>query len=74
MNYKAELTVETRQDKDKILKLIEPEEREHDRSSFNVEETENGVRFKVEAKDPTALRATINTIIQLLIIHDKLKK
>ena len=74
MNYKAEITIATSQDKDKIIKLIEPEEKKHERSFFEVEETEKGIKFKIEAKDPTALRATINTIMQILIIHKNLKK
>jgi tRNA threonylcarbamoyladenosine modification (KEOPS) complex Pcc1 subunit len=41
-----------------------------DRSSFIINKEKEGVRFSIKAKDAVALRATFNTITQLLIIFE----
>lgn len=71
MKYQA--TIEVEGDPDKLHEALSPESMEYDRSSFNIEKTSEGLKINIQAKDPTALRATLNAITQLLTIHEKMK-
>jgi tRNA threonylcarbamoyladenosine modification (KEOPS) complex Pcc1 subunit len=68
MSYTAK--VFAKGDPEKLMKSLEPEETTFDRSSFTIKKTQDGVEFDISAKDAVALRATLNTISQLLIVYD----
>ncbi|MBW2972219.1 hypothetical protein KY359_04250 [Candidatus Woesearchaeota archaeon] len=72
MSGKMECTasVFVKGDPDRLLECLSPEETSFDRSSFTITKKEGGVEFDVVAKDAVALRATLNTISQLLIIFE----
>jgi tRNA threonylcarbamoyladenosine modification (KEOPS) complex Pcc1 subunit len=76
MTYKSTITVEITENeqKEKLLKLFAPEEKQFERSEFVVKTVEEGILFEVKSKDPTALRATLNTITQCLTIQYKIQK
>jgi tRNA threonylcarbamoyladenosine modification (KEOPS) complex Pcc1 subunit len=61
-------------DPEKLYECLAPEDTKFDRSSFTVKKTEEGVEFDVKAKDAVALRATLNSISQLLIIFEGASK
>ncbi|MFC1722524.1 KEOPS complex subunit Pcc1 [Nanoarchaeota archaeon] len=67
-------TVIAEGDPDKLHECISPEQMSYDRSSFTIKKVDKGLQFDVEAKDPVALRATLNTISQLLIVYEQGKK
>ncbi len=68
MKYTAKLFAEG--DPDKLLECLAPEETSFDRSSFTVTKKEEGVEFDITANDAVALRATLNSISQLLIVFE----
>jgi tRNA threonylcarbamoyladenosine modification (KEOPS) complex Pcc1 subunit len=57
-------------DAGRLLECLAPEETRFDRSSFKAGEVEGGVEFTVAARDAVALRATLNTISQLLAVFE----
>ena len=59
---------------EKMFECMEMEQTSFDRSSFTIKKVEDGLEFNVEAKDATALRSSLNTISQLLIIFEKASK
>ena len=72
MSYSATIFAEG--DPEKLYSCFESEETSFDRSSFTIEKTESGIRFSIEAKDAVALRATLNSISQLLIVFQGAKE
>ena len=72
MDYTA--TLFAKGDPDRLIECLEPEEMDFDRSCFTVEKKEGGVEFNIKAKDAVALRATLNSISQLLIVFEGAKK
>ena len=71
MNYKA--TIRVQGDADKICKSFEPEIDEKNRSNFRLTKEKDHVLFEIEAKDSTALRATLNSITKLLTAYEKIE-
>ena len=70
MRYKAEMDVSG----DKLLyKCFLSEASKKDRSAVKINQKKDGVRFEIEAKDVTAFKASINSIVKLLEVHAKLK-
>ncbi len=67
MDYHAQIKVKG--DASRIMRIMEAEEKTFSRSQFSVKRGEEGVIFDIESKDPTALRATLNTITQFLVIY-----
>jgi tRNA threonylcarbamoyladenosine modification (KEOPS) complex Pcc1 subunit len=67
MDYHAQIKVKG--DASRIMRIMEAEEKTFSRSQFSVKRAEEGVVFDIESKDPTALRATLNTITQFLVIY-----
>ena len=67
---KCSATVVAEGDSDKIIRCFAPEETKFDRSSFTIEKVDGGVRFNIESNDAVALRATLNTISQLLTVYE----
>ena len=57
-------------DPEKLAECLAPEETSFDRSSFTITKKEGGVEFDITANDAVALRATLNTISQLLIVYE----
>ncbi len=57
-------------DSDRMLGCFAPEETSFDRSSFTIKKVAGGVEFDIKAGDAVALRATLNTISQLLIVFE----
>ena len=72
MDYTAKLSVKG--NPEKLIECFKPEEKDFDRSSFTINKTEDGVVFDIAAKDAVALRATLNSISQLLIVFEGAKK
>jgi tRNA threonylcarbamoyladenosine modification (KEOPS) complex Pcc1 subunit len=72
MNYTAKLFVEG--DPKKLFECLSPEETDFDRSSFTVQKKDNGLEFDIKAGDAVALRATLNSISQLLIVFEGARK
>ena len=68
MEYTANLFVKG--DPDKLFECLLPEETDFDRSSFTIKKKEEGVEFSIHACDAVALRATLNSISQLLIVFE----
>jgi tRNA threonylcarbamoyladenosine modification (KEOPS) complex Pcc1 subunit len=68
MEYTA--TLFAKGDPEKLIECLAPEETSFDRSSFTVKKTNDGVEFDIKASDAVALRATLNTISQLLIVFE----
>ncbi len=69
MDYSAKLSVKG--DPDKLYDCLISEEISFDRSSFKIVKVVDGVEFNIKATDAVALRATFNSILQLLIIYEK---
>ena len=72
MDYTANIFVKC--DPDKLAECLAPEETSFDRSLFTFEKKNEGLEFSIKAKDAVALRATLNTISQLLIVFEGAKK
>ncbi len=74
MNYHADIQVKVT--KPALMKSLTPEFKEgrHDRSSVRIAKTKGGIKLSVSAKDSTALRASLNTITQLLSVYEKAGK
>jgi hypothetical protein len=72
MSYTATLVAEG--DPDKLFDCFASEETSFDRSSFTIKKTQEGILFSITANDAVALRATLNSISQLLIIFEGAKK
>jgi tRNA threonylcarbamoyladenosine modification (KEOPS) complex Pcc1 subunit len=75
MDYTA--NVFAKGDPEKLFRCISTEDTNFDRSSFKVIKKDDGVEFDIIAKDAVALRATLNSISQLLIVFEgagKLKR
>jgi len=48
--------------------------KDSDRASFSMTASDKCLKFEVCAKDPVALRATLNSITKMLTVFDKTKK
>jgi tRNA threonylcarbamoyladenosine modification (KEOPS) complex Pcc1 subunit len=72
MEFSAEIFVKG--DSDNLAKALAAEERVFERSSYSFAKKGDGVEFKVKARDAVALRATLNSIAQLLIVFEGGKK
>lgn len=69
MNFEATLTVQgyTRP----LRQAIASEAREMTRSSITITEEKDKLVLRVSATDATALRASVNTILKLLQVYEK---
>jgi tRNA threonylcarbamoyladenosine modification (KEOPS) complex Pcc1 subunit len=61
-------------DPEKLFQCLVPEDTKFDRSGFNLKKMKDGLEFDVKAKDAVALRATLNSISQLLIVFEGAKR
>jgi len=71
MNYKVSLTA---YNKGNLYDCFEPETYKHKRSEFKLKKHEKDLKFDIKAEDSTALRATVNSIIKLFNVFEKVKK
>lgn len=71
MNLKAQ--IKAFGDPKVIYECFQVEQKEQDRSKFEIKKEEDGVLFLVEANDSVALRATLNSITKLLTVYEKIK-
>lgn len=69
MNHTAVL--EVYEDPEKLLKCLAPGKLK--RASFAIKKQKDHVKINVTAKDLTALRATLNSITQLLAIYKQMQ-
>ncbi|MFC1752919.1 KEOPS complex subunit Pcc1 [Thermoproteota archaeon] len=72
MKYQAKIDVKG--DPEKLYDCLSSESMDHDRSSFEVKKTEQGLTLDIQAKDITALRATLNAITQLFTVYEKIEE
>ncbi|MBI4150037.1 hypothetical protein HY488_01390 [Candidatus Woesearchaeota archaeon] len=70
MNYDAAITVQG--NISALREAIKTEAKEMARSSITINEKKGKLVLRVSAKDATALRASTNTILKLLIVHEKM--
>ncbi len=71
---KLDATIDVGGDAEKIYKCFKPELIKKDRSEYTIRKSKGKITFKVKAKDPVALRATLNSITQMLTIFEKMKE
>lgn len=67
------VTINAKGDPEKLFTCLKSEMKSYDRSSFTIQKKNEGIEFKINAKDANALRATLNTIAQLLKIYEDLE-
>lgn len=72
MRISASITVYDKEP-EKLLMAFQPEISKKDRSGFDIVQEKGSLKFIVEAKDSTALRATLNTITKLLTVYEKIE-
>ncbi|MFC1742039.1 KEOPS complex subunit Pcc1 [Nanoarchaeota archaeon] len=61
-------------DADKLVQCLAPEEKSFERSTFTITKKDNNVEIDITTTDAVALRATVNSISQLLIVYEGAKK
>jgi len=71
MKLKAE--IKAFGDPEVIYDCFKSEQKEQDRSRFQIKKEKDGVLFLVEANDSIALRATLNSITKLLTVYEKVR-
>lgn len=71
MKYDVEIII--KDNPDLIYKCFLTEISKRKRSSFNIAREKNKLRFSIKAEDVTALKATLNSITQLLTVYEKIK-
>ncbi|MBT3406294.1 hypothetical protein HN419_03935 [Candidatus Woesearchaeota archaeon] len=69
---KYSVVVNIKEDVDTVYKCMLTEISERERSLFTIKKDDDRLEFHVEAKDATALRATLSAITQLLSIYEKM--
>jgi tRNA threonylcarbamoyladenosine modification (KEOPS) complex Pcc1 subunit len=74
MKLSAEIIV--KEDIHNIQKLFEAEEKvfANQRAGYELVRTKQGLVFKVNAEDSTALKAVLNSIVKLLTVYEKTKQ
>jgi len=70
MDLEASITIA---DNAPLLQAIRSEAKEMERSSLTITEEKGRISLKVKAKDATALRASLNSILKLLVVHEKME-
>jgi len=71
MNLQASIIISG--DVDNLQKLLTAESNEtgNKRSSFHLEELKDRLIIKINAKDPVALRTTLNTVTKILTVYEQ---
>ncbi len=71
---KYSFTVYIHEDVDILHDCLIPEMSERDRSKVTIAKEGKATKITMEAQDAVALRAAVNSIIKLLITHEKIKQ
>ena len=71
MNYEAEIIV--REDTETAFKCLMPEKISRERSTLDIKKSESELKISIKAKDAVALRATLNSVTQVLAVCRKMK-
>lgn len=71
MDYEAEIIV--KEDAGSIHKCLLNEKISRERSTLNIRNTERGLRIRIEARDASALRATLNAVTQVIAVYSRMK-
>ena len=58
----------------KLYECVQLEKKDMPRSTLNIKRQKDKVLFEITADDATALRATINTVMKLLVVYEKSSK
>ena len=58
----------------KLYRCVKSEQKDMPRSSLKIKKQKDNVVFEMSADDATALRATLNTVLKLLIVYEKSSK
>ncbi|MFH1316600.1 MAG: KEOPS complex subunit Pcc1 [Candidatus Woesearchaeota archaeon] len=68
-------TIKIKGDVKGLVKALEPDNdsTKSDRSNQIIKKGKESITVEIEAKDPVALRAALNSISKLLIVHEKMK-
>ena len=69
MKYQVTIKVEDKDTYDCLITEIEQRER----SNFNIKKHKDHLTLEIEAKDATALKATLHSITQMLQVYEKIK-
>ncbi len=56
---------------DGLYECVKSEQKDMPRSSLKIKKQKKNVVFDIKADDATALRATLNTVLKLLIVYEK---
>lgn len=70
MNYKATVTI----DDPALFDIIAPDLKSDKRAKITPKKTATQSKFIINAKDPVALRASMNTLAKSFIIFEKVGK
>lgn len=71
MNYKLDFSIT--EDIDEIFDSLHVEKINRVRSNINIIKNKKSLDINITATDPTALRATFDGIIKLIIVYKKMK-
>lgn len=75
MNFQSTIKIEGKGEELKpYYASLKPEEEETERSGYHLNMKPKELLIEIEAKDSTALRATINSITRIISIVDKTRK
>jgi tRNA threonylcarbamoyladenosine modification (KEOPS) complex Pcc1 subunit len=69
---KYSVVVNIKEDVENVYKCMLTEISERERSLFTIKKDNDRLEFHIEAKDATALRATLSAITQLLSVYEKM--
>lgn len=71
--YRLQLEIEGKD----LVSLLAPElekETKGDRSRISLKKDGKATQINIEAKDPAALQASINSVLKLVRVHDEMKE
>lgn len=73
MEYSAQITIHEHVADVERLFASEEKEFANGRARYSLEKGKGSLTFKIEAQDPTALRAVLNSVAKMLAVFDKAK-
>jgi len=65
--------IEVQGNPEKLFEVFSSEARDMPRSSLKIKKGKDKIVFDIIADDATAMRATINTVMKLIMVHEKMK-
>lgn len=69
MKLKSKITVEDKSGK--LFECVKCEQKTMSRSTLKIKRQKDNIVFDMSADDATALRATLNSVLKLLIVYEK---